>query len=108
MLMLAMLVHCAAAQPLLGQNGGEPDVIPNPVNEDAGREGQVADIRNAINENLVSPISDDKAAAEPTSEEAAVPEQVAEEEERWYQQFQSATEAVQKLPDLLPVLHGRG
>jgi len=108
MLMLATLVHFAGAQPVLGQNSGEPDVIPSPVKEDAGGEGQAADIRESINENLVSPISDDTSTAEPPSEEVAAPEQAAEEEEPWYQQFESATETVQTLPNLLPVLRGRG
>ena len=108
MLMLATLLQCVGVQALLAQNKSEPDVIPNPANENAGQESQAADIRDTINENLVSPISDDEAAAEPPSEEVAVPEQAAEEEEPWYRRFESATETVQTLPDLLPGLRGRG
>ena len=108
MLMLATLLHFAGAQPLLGQNSGKPDVMPSPVNEDARQESPAADIRDAINENLVSPISGDETAAEPPPEELVVPEKPVQGEEPWYRRFESATKTVQSLPDLLPGLRGRG
>jgi phosphate-selective porin OprO/OprP len=73
---------------------------------------RAADIRDAINENLVDPVGKQPEEAEGKAEEPVPPpdtEQVREQsEEPWYTQFQSVTESVQTLPDRIPGLQGRG
>lgn len=77
---------------------------------------RAADIRDAINDDLVAPIQKDKEAEDPTQDEpSAKPEEpspdepaVPPEEEHWYHHFESVTESVQSLPERVPGLQGRG
>lgn len=72
--------------------------------ESAEQADRAADIRDAINDDLVSPVRKDEEAEEPSLDEpSAKPE-----EEYWYQRFESVTESMQSLPDRMPGLEGRG
>lgn len=87
------------------------DAEPEPSEPQGSQADRAADIRDAINENLVSPLREDD-VAEPRPE--PVPEQIpeapaAEEEteEYWYQRFESTTEFARTLPDYVPGLRGK-
>ena len=110
--------------PLQGQETEEGEPTETEVAE--AREEQknrAADLRDAINENLVTPLPEDGEAEaeaepqpqqepgmvtpvepEPTEEEVTEPE----DEELWYTRFETVTQNVQTLPDRVPGLKGRG
>jgi len=72
--------------------------------ETVEQENQAADLRDAINDDLVSPLGDSSESSEPGPGEPTPPP----DEEYWYQRFESVTESVQTLPERIPGLQGRG
>ena len=82
------------------------------LEEKAEQESRAADIRDTINENLVTPLEEEQVdGKEPPEAPAPLQEEVAEEqpeEEMWYEQFESVTDTVQTLPERVPGLRGRG
>lgn len=109
----ALAALCLCASPLFAQDA-EPDpqeIEAAEQTEELARSERAADIRDAINENLVEPLPELEVEI---PEEETLPEEetpVKEEpavEEHWYGQFKSVTESVQTLPERIPGLRGRG
>lgn len=110
--------------PLYAQDAAEsdPSQAAEPGEHESAEERQeqknrAADLRDAINENLVVPVEEDEKPSEepaedspvepdPTPPEEAEPE--AEEEAPWYSEYLSVTQTVQSLPEKVPGLRGRG
>lgn len=91
--------------------------IEEPTSEQAEtRSDRAADIRDAINENLMESVPEQEVEPETPFEEPSQSEgeptepggTVPEQEEPWYSQFESVTESVQTLPENVPGLRGRG
>jgi phosphate-selective porin OprO/OprP len=75
--------------------------------EDSAKDvDHAADVRDAINENLLPPVKQKESdEVQPTSPQEPVDEV---QEEYWYTRFESVTHYVQTMPDRIPGLAGKG
>lgn len=116
LLTVTLILGLAWSTPsVLAQDSTDPAEEPAEQTEAEVQNERAADIREAINENLVTPLpSEEEERLEETTEETPAetevspPDEQADLDDPWYGKFQSAAERAQSLPERVPGLRGRG
>jgi phosphate-selective porin OprO/OprP len=107
---VAFLAACCLAFWGIGP-GHAQEIEPEDTGQEESLADRAADVRDAINENLVTPLRDEEEAEPQPIPEQEREEVAAEEEEEteepWYRRFESATEYAQTIPEYVPVLRGK-